>query len=164
MTYRLTVVALLAIGCATKAPEQAAAPAPPLPDSATVRTALNALADQYEAAEVAGDPAQVAALFTDDARTEFQGFPAAVGRAAIEEQSKQAFAAQKVLEMTIETQGVNVVAPAIATAGGIAIALAEVEGKKGKMWWRWAGAYRNVGGQWKFSYLMAFQDSTQAQK
>ena len=163
--FRNSIFALGFVAACAPAPkpvEQVAAPV--MPDTAAVHTALNALDDQYEAAEIAGNPAQVGALYTDDARTEFQGFPSAIGKAAIEAQTAQAAAAQKVLEMEIITGGVSVVGPAMASAGGTAVQLVEVKGKKTKMWWRWAGGYRNVGGQWKLSYLMAFQDSTKAQK
>ncbi len=165
MMSRLTIVGLgLALACAP-APKQAAAPAPPPPpDTAAVRTALNALADQYEAAEVAGVPAQVSALYTDDATTVFQGFPTASGKAAIEAQTAEAMKAQKVLEMSIENREISVVTPTMATATGIAIQLSQEGKNKTRMWWRWAGAYQNVGGQWKLGYLMAFQDSTKAQK
>lgn len=165
MMSRLPILALgLALACAP-APQQAAAPAaPPAPDTAAVQTALNALADQYEAAEVGGNAGQVAALYTDDGVTVFQGFPTAAGKAAIEAQTIEAMKVQKVLEMTIETGGVTVVGPTMATAGGTAIQLSQEGKKKTRMWWRWAGAYRNVAGQWKLSYLMAFQDSTKAAK
>lgn len=160
----LMMIALgLASACApaAKAPDQAAA-APPA-DTAALRTALNALADQYEAAELSGNAAQVASMYSDGATVVFQGFPSATGKTALEAMFAQAAAAQKTLEMTIETG--TIVSPGAdeANALGTAVQLVDVGGKKSRMWWRWVGGYRRLEGQWKLNFLMAFQDSTKAE-
>ncbi len=159
----IAAAGLLLGACGPQPAPQAAAPPPP--DTAAVRTALLALADKYEAAELAGNSAQVAALHTEDARTVFQGLPDAVGRAAIQAQSAQLSAAAKVVAMEILTGQVSVVNPTMATAGGTATQQTDSAGKKTSLWWRWAGGYAlGADGQWRLSFLMAFQDSVKVGK
>ncbi len=147
-----------ALACTQPAP-QAAAPAPP--DTAAVRAGLRTSADQTQALYLAGNAAGVAALYTADARAEFQGFPSAVGRAAIESTLVGYFAANKLSVAEITIGEVGAPADDRATALGIFHSFAQSDGKPVHAWWRYAAAYRKeADGVWRISYIMAFPDST----
>lgn len=142
---------------------QSGAPAAAAPDTAAVHAELNALADQYEIALKAGDAGAIAGHFTDDARVEFQRFPSAVGRPAIQAQHVERFAAQKVLEIEINTQAVSAPAADRASGRGTAVQTVEMGGKRSQEWWRWVAGYRKAGeGPWQLTFLMGFMDSTRA--
>jgi ketosteroid isomerase-like protein len=151
-------VAALTVAITRSAPAQQTAPATK-PDTAAVRAGLNDLTAKMKTAYLAGDAAAVAALYTEDARAEFAGFPSAVGRAAIQSTTEAYFKANKlnVAEWTIG--GLNSLTADLATAGGTYHAFGN--GKPAHAWWRWAAAYRKgADGQYRVSYVMAFPDST----
>ena len=103
MTGRRLKLAGLVAFTACNAPAVETAAAPPAPDTAAIRTELQALSDRTEASYLAGDAAAVAATYADSAIAEFQGFPTAIGRPAIESSYAQYFAANQltVAEITI---------------------------------------------------------------
>ena len=162
MSNRLSAawLAVAAACTATPAVEQAAAPPAP-PDTAAIRAELQALNDQIAAGYVAGDVAAVAAAYADSAIAEFQGFPSAIGRPAIDSAFARYFAATKIKVAEITLGSVNVTSAATATATGNYHAFEETAGKPVHQWWRWVAAYeKQPDGKWKTSYIMAFADST----
>jgi ketosteroid isomerase-like protein len=163
MTNRTALTAWLALTAActaTPAVEQAAAPPAP-PDTAAVRTELQTLSDQLEARYLAGDAAGVAANFADSAIAEFQGFPSATGRPAIESTYTTFFASNKLKVSEINLGPIDATSPATATALGTYHSFGDSNGKPLHQWWRWVAAYeKQADGAWKISYIMAFADST----
>lgn len=160
---RLMLAGLVAFA-ACNAPAVETAAAPPAPDTAAVRTEIQALLDRTEASYLAGDAAAVAATYADSAIAEFQGFPTAIGRPAIESSYAQYFAANrlKVAEMTIGS--VSPTSPATATTLGAYHSFGESAGKPVHQWWRYLAAYeKGADGQWKISYIMAFVDSSRTE-
>ncbi len=161
MPYRTVMPAWLVVLAACNAPAVETAAAPPAPDTAAIRTELQALLDRTEASYLAGDAAAVAATYADSAIAEFQGFPTAIGRPAIESSYAQYFAANqlKVAEMTIGS--VSPTSPATAATLGTYHSFGESAGKPVHQWWRNLVAYeKGADGQWKISYIMAFVDSS----
>jgi len=133
------------------------------PDTATVRAALTQLASKFTTASLAGDAVAIAALFTDDARAEFAGFPSAAGRAAIQSTYETLFKATKLKVWEAVIQGVNSPSADVASAGGTVHEFGDMNGKPYHGWWRWAAAYRKgPDGQYRVSFLMAFPDSTKS--
>lgn len=163
MFNRTALVALLALAAActtTPAVEQAAAPPAP-PDTAAIRTELQAQLDQTESRYVAGDAAAVAGSYADSAIAEFQGFPSAVGRPAIDSAFARFFASNKIKVAEITIGSVDVTSAMTATGTGTYHSFGDVEGKPLHQWWRWVAAWeKQADGQWKTSYIMAFADST----
>ena len=163
MFNRTALSAWLALAAActtTPAVEQAAAPPAP-PDTAAIRAELQAQVDQTESRYVAGDAAAVAGSYADSAIAEFQGFPSAVGRPAIDSTFARFFASNKIKVAEITLGSVNATSAMTATATGTYHSFADVEGKPLHQWWRWVAAYeKGPDGQWKTSYIMAFADST----
>ena len=130
-------------------------------DTAAARTAITALGAKLSAANIAGDAAGIAALFTEDARAEYAGFPSAVGRAAIQSTYETLFKTTKYKVWELVVKGVNAPTADVASAGGSVHQFGETNGKPSHMWWRWAAAYRKgADGQYKISFVMAFPDST----
>ena len=130
-----------------------------LPDSAAVRSSLNAANTRMSASYLSGDAAGVAGFFTDDARAEYAGFPSAVGRAAIQALYEGYFKANKLTASESVIGAVNVLSADLVTAGGTYHAFGN--GTPKHAWWRWAAAYRKgADGEYKISYIMAFPDST----
>lgn len=161
MTPRALFLLLAAVLACAPPAEQAAAPAVAPPDTAAIRAELRAMSDQVQAQYLAGSASSVAASFTEDARAEFQGFPSAVGRAAIESLYVGYFSTTKLSVAEVTLGGVNATAPDAATALGIFHSFGDVSGKPTHAWWRFAAAYRKeADGQWRTSYIMAFPDST----
>lgn len=162
MTTHLSLLTLAAtvLACAPAA-EQAAQPAAAAPDTAAIRAELRAAADQSQSQYLAGSAAGVAGMFAADARAEFQGFPSAVGRAAIESTYVAYFAANKLQVAEINLTAINATAPDRATALGTFHSFGEMSGKPVHAWWRYAAAYQKESdGQWRTTYIMAFPDST----
>jgi ketosteroid isomerase-like protein len=157
----LTAWLVLTTACtAGPAVEQAAAP-PAAPDTAAIRAELEASMDQTEARYMAGDAAGVAGSYADSAIAEFQGFPSALGRPAIDSTFARFFASNKIKVAEITMTSVDVTSAMSATATGTYHSFGDVDGKPLHQWWRWVGAYeKQPDGQWKTSYIMAFADST----
>ena len=153
-------LALAAACTATPAVEQAAAPPAP-PDTAAIKAELQAQVDQIEALYLAGDAAGVSGTYADSAIAEFQGFPSAIGRPAIDSTFARYFAGNKLKVAEVTLGSVNATSAMTATATGTFHAFGDANGKPLHQWWRFVAAYeKQADGQWKTSYIMAFADST----
>ena len=163
MSNRTVLAAWLALAAActaTPAVEQAAAPPAP-PDTAAIRADIQALNDQIETSYLAGDAAAVAGAYADSAIAEFQGFPSAIGRPAIDSLFARYFASTKIKVAEINIGSLNPTSPETATATGTYHGFEETAGKPVHQWWRWVAAYeKQPDGKWKTSYIMGFADST----
>ena len=155
----LLVSALVGAAC-TQPAQEAAAPPPAAPDTAAIRTAINAAADEFETHLTGGHASAVAGLFTEDATAVFYGFPTTVGRPAIESLYTGLLGAMKVTEFNVNVMDVGAPDSDRATALGTAYEAADSSGKLRRTWYRWAASYRRgEDGQLRLSYLIAFPDS-----
>ena len=155
MRTSIIVLAAIALGIARPASSQSAA----APDTAAIRAALNAATTKMNAAYLAGDAAAVAALFTEEARAEYAGFPSAKGRAAIQATYEGYFKANKLTVAETTIRAVGALNENLVTAGGTYHSFGN--GKPKHAWWRWAAAYvKGADGEYRISYIMAFPDST----
>jgi ketosteroid isomerase-like protein len=163
MPNRIALAAWLALAAActtTPAVEQAAAP-PPAPDTAAIRSELQALHAQLTARYLAGDAAGVAASYADSAIAEIQGSPSAIGRPAIDSVFAGYFARNKLKVAEVGIGAIDATSPATATALGTYHSFGDADGKPLHQWWRWVAAHeKQADGAWKISYIMAFADST----
>ena len=146
--------AVFAAAACQPAPEAAG---PVLPDSATVHAAIQAVADAYEAAELAGDAAAVAQLYTENGTLALEGVPTTTGRANIEAMATASFAEQTITRADIVVASAGAQSPTVATAGGTATFDVTAGGASRTDTWRWAAEYTlGADGVWRTSYLIAF--------
>jgi len=159
---RRTPLALLAAGlaCAQPAPD---AGMPAAPDSAAVAAGVQATIDRYEAADLAGDVATAAGLYTEDATVAFYGAPTTAGRANIAAMLNQMTAIARITETDIGIDGLNPISNERATAGGRVVEVTDSAGYLRRGFYRWAGAFqKGADSTWRITYLIGFPDSVVA--
>lgn len=163
MTRTVSFLAALTLSAAACYPAGEAPAAAALPDSASVHTAIQALSDAYEAAELAGDAAAVAALYTENGTAAFEGVPTSAGRAAVQESMTGYFSLFKVSRADIPVQVVAVHSPTVATASGLASFDVDSSGVTRTDTWRWAAEYTlGSDSQWRISYIIGFREAPAA--
>lgn len=163
MTRTVSFLAALALSAAACYPAGEAPAAAALPDSASVHTAIQALSDAYEAAELAGDAAAVAALYTEGGTAAFEGLPTSSGRAAVEALFASYFSLFSVSRADIPVQAVGIQSPTVVTSGGVATFDVDSSGTARTDTWRWAAEYTlGTDGQWRISYIIGFREAPAA--
>ncbi len=160
LVYPAALGLATAVACAP-APEAPAAAAPVV-DTAAVTQAIRDLTNRGNAAEVAGNATEYAALYSDNGRIDYPGFPPLVGRAAIEAAATTFLAERDYSALSQSGARTVVVNNSLGYDAGAFSGTYTTKGKEpvtehGRYV---AAATKGADGQWKFAYLMAFPDST----
>ncbi len=159
---RLTPALLLAAAACAPAAQQAAAPAV---DTAAVFAGLDSLRARYVAAELAGEPGTLAALYTEDATLDFYGAPRTQGRANLQTVFGAVMAATKTTRLDIVPAMRVPRSNESAGEYGDYHSMADSSGAVVHAWGRYAGSYsKGSDGAWRLAYLIAFPDSTRTEK
>ena len=154
----ITGAAVLA-ACAEPMPEPAATPAPP--DPRVVRTAIEALGQQYKAYILNGDSRGIASMFAQNGRFEVYGFPSLSGPKAIAAALGTTFQSAKYKLWDVTYGDIGALSADVAVAGGTTHQITELKGKELHGWYRWVAAYKKgADGQYRIEFLTAFPDST----
>lgn len=153
---------LVAAACTPKASDT---PAVVAVDTAAAVSGINALRSSYPPAQIAGDAAAVAALFTEDATLDFYGIPRLKGRANIEAGLKQDYGMRKFTVTEITPIQTMVRSNEDGSEIGTYHDMYDVKGAKTHEWGRYVvGVRKDADGKWRLSYLMSFPDSTKVEK
>ncbi len=158
----LLATAALAVSaaCATNEGGTAAAV-----DTAAAMAGLDSTRSRYSGYQMAGDAAGLAGLYTDDATLDIYGVPRTKGRANIEAALKADFALRKFTLSQITPGGTTVRTNTDATEIGTYHDMHDVNGAVDHEWGRYVvGLQKGADGTWRLSYVMAFPDSTKADK
>ncbi len=118
-------------------------------DPAAVRQAVEDAVAGWESAALAGDAAALAALYAEDAVLQPPNAPKAVGRAAIEADVAEMFAATPFTAIDIVVDGSEVSTSGdIAWAHGSYTSTNTVNGAPYEDTGKWLSVYENYDGQW----------------
>jgi len=159
------IAALLLAGACTPKTEAPAAGAAATVDTAAVKTGLDSLRAHYIALQTSGDATGLAGLFTETAGVDIYGAPRMRGRAAIEATFKADFAARKFPMTEISPTSMNARTSDEASEIGTYHNMHDLNGAKDHEWGRYLAAFgKGADGQWRLAYLIAFSDSTKAEK
>jgi uncharacterized protein (TIGR02246 family) len=148
-----TLALVLVAGCQTEpASETGATEETPAVDVAAVRQAIEADADAWESAALAGDAASLAALYAEDAIVQPPNAPRLTGRAGIETGFAEMFAATPFTAVTISTDAVEVSASGdLAYAYGTYTATVTLpDGTAIDDTGKWLSVHENRDGDWLF--------------
>ena len=163
--FSFSAPALLLAATAATAVSQNPAPAPAKPDSSAVGAGLDSLRARYIRGQLAGDGTAIAALHTDDAGLDLFGAPHMRGRAAIEAGMKANYGARKYTVTDINVLNRIVRTNDAASELGTYHNMYDSSGTTVHAWGRYVGSFgKGADGQWRINYLMAFPDSTKADK
>lgn len=162
-TPNLMLAGALVLGaCAQPAPAPTAAATV---DTAAVVAAVTNVRTTYNKAEMAGDAAAVAALYTPDGAIDIYGAPPMRGAEAIQAALTQLWAAGKPELAEATPLNTNARSNSDASEIGTYHNILPVNGKRTHEWGRYVVALaKDASGTWKLTYLMAFADSTRAEK
>ena len=134
-------------------------------DIAAVRAGLDALREQYRQAELAADPAAVAALYDANGAIDFFRAPPMRGKAGIQAGMTAAYAALKNDVVEITAGQTNARSNSEAIELGTYHNSGMLGGKRTHEWGRWlSSAMKDSTGTWKLQYLMGFADSNKTDK
>jgi ketosteroid isomerase-like protein len=159
---KILIAALALGGCAKPAAAPMAAEAV---DVAAVQAAVDGVRNAYIAAERAGDAAAIAALYFPNGAIDVFGAPAMRGTEAITAGMAAVYAGGKPELVEVMPMPVNARSNADASELGTYHNILPVNGKRTHEWGRYLVAVsKDSSGTWKVSYLMAFADSTKAEK
>jgi ketosteroid isomerase-like protein len=159
------IVALLLAGACTPQPQTPAAATTATVDTAIVRQGLDSLRVRYIALQTGGDATGLAGLFTETGGVDIYGLPRLRGRAAIETAFKGNFAARKYTLTQLMPISMNARTNDAASEIGTYHDMHDVKGAKDHEWGRYLAAFgKGADGQWRRVYLIAFPDSTKAEK
>jgi uncharacterized protein (TIGR02246 family) len=159
----LAALAGLAIGCTPR--EGAMEMGMGTVDTAAAMAGIDSLKTRYSQLEMAGDAAALAQLFTEDATLDLYGVPRTKGRAAIQAALAQDFGMRKYTVSEINPINTNVRTNETATQIGTYHAMHDVNGTADHEWGRFVvGMNKGTDGMWRLNFLMAFPDSTKADK
>jgi ketosteroid isomerase-like protein len=152
-----------AVACAQPpAPPVAAAPAV---DTAAVVQAMATLTQRVDSAEVAGSASGYAAAYSESGRIDYPGFAPLIVRGAIEKAAAEFFAERDYTSVTQTPDLSIVVSNSLGYQSGRYVGAYAIKGKKMVEYGRYASAAaKEADGQWRLGYLMAFTDSTVADK
>lgn len=159
---KLFLAALTLGACAQPAPLPTTAATV---DTAAVVAAVDAFRKAYNAAEVAGDAAAVAAMYVPTGAIDLYGAPPMRGAEGIKAALTQVYAAGKWEAADATPIRTSVRSNSDASEIGTYHNLFPVDGKRTHEWGRYVVALlKDEAGAWKLTYLMAFADSTRVEK
>lgn len=151
-----------ALACA-KAEPPPPPPGPPPIDEAAAKAGVDALWAGIITADTAANADAFMTYFADDARIDVQGFPAMVGKAAIEQALRPIFAVRKPTAFLVTPHTTTVISNELAYQGGTFSETYVEKKKTSTEYGRFIAAMtKGADGQWKFGYYMAIIDSTVA--
>jgi uncharacterized protein (TIGR02246 family) len=161
----MAVLVLGALGACSKAAPPAPPPGPPPIDEAAAKQAVDALWAKVITADTAGNVDAFLALFAETVQLDVQGFPAIVGRAAMDSTLRPMFAARDFIGFQRAPNLTMVVSNDLVYEGGT-YAETYIEKKKTHTeYGRYAtAAARGADGEWRVGYWMAIIDSTVGRK
>jgi len=159
----LTLAAVVAAASASKA-QTGGAPAAVKIDTAAAKMGIDSLRARFIRMQLAGDTG-IVNLYTDDATIDQYGAPRTKGKAAIAAAIKMDFGMRKYTVSEINPIATNVRTNSDGSEIGTYHGMHDVKGKKDHEWGRYVvGFAKGTDGNWRLSYLMAFPDSTKAEK
>lgn len=152
---------LLAAACTPKAE----APAVAAVDTAAARAGTDSLRQHYIMAQMAGDAAGIAGLYTEDATLDIYGIPRQHGRANIQTALAANYAARKYTLTQITPGSFTARTNTDASELGTYHDMHDAMGKKDHEWGRYlVGLAKGTDGMWRLTYVMAFPDSIKPAK
>lgn len=153
--------AVVAMGLAGCAPQEAPVATTAAVDTAAVVAGVNELWTRWSAADVAGDIEALIALSTPGIRFDAMGVPPIVGHEAARAAWAPVFQATDYTEAMITPEMTVAVTNDLAHSMGKYFSRFTTNGKAGAEYGRYvAAAVRGADGQWRAAYIMAMLDST----
>ena len=152
-------------GCAPK--EQAAAPAAMAVDTAAVMAGMDDLWTRWITADTAQDLEAQLALTTDNVRFDVKGMPVMIGKESARAVLAPLYGQVDYLEASIVPEATSAVTNELALQRGAYTERYTVKGQPGERtdYSRYAAAaVKGADGQWRWTYMMAFTDSTVTRK
>jgi uncharacterized protein (TIGR02246 family) len=163
MTRLLTVLGAFALACTR--PADNAGNAGMAVDTAAAKAGIDSLRSGYSQAQLAGDGAALAQLYTEDATLDMYGAPRTKGRANIEAGLKADLAARKYTVSQITPIQTTVMSNDGGSELGTYHTMHDVNGAVDHEWGRYVvGFQKGTDGKWRLDYLMFFPDSTKGGK
>ena len=159
----MLTLAAVVVAAVTKA-QTGGAPAAGTVDTAAAQMGIDSLRTRFIRMQLAGDTG-IVNLYTDDATIDQYGAPRTKGKAAIAAAIKLDFGMRKYTVVEINPISTNVRTNDAGSEIGTYHNMHDVMGKKDHEWGRFVvGFMKGSDGNWRVSYLMAFPDSTKAEK
>lgn len=134
-------------------------------DTAAAKAGIDSTRTRYSALLMAGDATGLAGLYEEDATLDVYGIPRTKSRANIEAGFKADFGMRKYTVSQITPINTSVRTNEDASEIGTYHDMHDANGAVDHEWGRFVvGLHKGADGTWRLTYVMAFPDSTKADK